>query len=229
MNLKNLFSDSERESINNAITEAESGTSAEILPIVTDASGGYDRGEDLFGLVTATVAVFLIWNLVQGADPTAPWSTPDQPKLHYGLPALLATIVVGFIAGAFVASKVWAIRYMLTPRREMETNLVHGAQRAFQLHRVGGTRGATGVLIYISLFERMVHVIGDNTIREKLQDQDFVDVKDVIVKGFASGKGPEGLADGIRLCGTRLSEHFPIGADDQNELPNELVLFEQGL
>ena len=47
---KPLLSDSERLSVNQAISAAERRTAAEIVPAVARASGRYDRPEDIVGL-----------------------------------------------------------------------------------------------------------------------------------------------------------------------------------
>ena len=61
MNIQTFFSDEEKQQINNAVTEAEKKTSAEIVPVLTDASGGYDRAEDIFGVLLALVALIVLW------------------------------------------------------------------------------------------------------------------------------------------------------------------------
>ena len=229
MNIQSFFTEKERESINEAVTVAEKGTSAEIVPVLTDASGGYDRAEDTFGVLLALVTVSAIWALFQDVDWDAAWSTTDNPILRYNLLYIVITVVITFIIGSAIASKVWFIRHLFTSRGEMNDCMRRGAERAFHVHNLSKTEGATGILIYISLFERMVYVLGDSTISEKLTDEDFGEVKDAIIKGFKEGKRCDGLCDGIKLCGEKLSKHFPIKEDDVNELSNELIIFEQNL
>ena len=43
-----------------AIGEAEQKTAGEIVPVVATASGRYDRGEDLFGLVALCLVAVLV-------------------------------------------------------------------------------------------------------------------------------------------------------------------------
>lgn len=227
--LEDLFSDEERQRIDAAVAEAERGTAAEIVVVVTDTSGAYDRPEDLFGFALALAVLAALWVAFQGVDPAAAWSTSGSPALVLGLPQVLAVLLGAFLVGVVVASRSWAIRHLFTPAREMQDCLERGAERAFFLQGIGRTQGATGVLIYVSLFERMVHVVGDEAVRTKLGAGDFEGVRDAILDGFRSGKPAVGLLEGIRLAGERLAAHFPAAADDQDELPNHLVLFRQGL
>mgnify|MGYP004002922421 CR=1 FL=1 len=64
-----LFTAKEQKQINNAITQAESNSSGEILPVVITASGRYDRAEDLFGLVFAMILISIFWFFFQNVSP----------------------------------------------------------------------------------------------------------------------------------------------------------------
>lgn len=229
MDLNTFFSDEDKQKINAAVTEAEKSTSAEIVPVLTDASGDYDRAEDMFGILLAIISVAVLWVCCQGVDASAPWATPGAPGLTYNLLLVVITIVVAFAVGAIIASKVWFIRHLFAPTAFKRDCVKRGARRAFHEHNLSKTADATGILIYISAFERMVYVLGDETISEKLWDDDFVAVKDAIIDGFKQGQRAEGLCKGIRLCGDKLTEHFPIKEGDVNELPNDLRIYQQDL
>ena len=56
-----IFVDADRERVNQAVREAESATSAEILPVVARSSGRYDRPEDIVGLWFAALAMIIVW------------------------------------------------------------------------------------------------------------------------------------------------------------------------
>ncbi|NOY82540.1 MAG: hypothetical protein GXP31_16200 [Kiritimatiellaeota bacterium] len=228
MNIRDFFSEEEKKQIDTAVGEAERRTSAEIVPVLTGASGDYDRAEDMFGLFLAVAAVCACWVLFQGPK-AGVWETGQDVALRYGLPWIVATILVAFAVGAVTATKAWFIRHLFTPRSVMLAAVRRGAERAFYEHSLSRTTGGTGVLIYVSVFERMVYVLGDSTISEKLTDADFAEVKDAVVAGFASGRRAEGMCNGIRLCGEKLAAHFPIQEGDVNELPNQLRIYEQRL
>ncbi len=227
--IKTFFTEDEKMKINLAVTDAEKKTSAEIVPVLTDSSGGYDRAEDIFGLTLAILSVIVIWVLFQGIDSGAAWSTAENPALKYSLPFIVLTVIGAFIIGAAIAGKVWCARNIFCSRALMKHCVQQGAARAFHIHGLSKTQGATGIVIYISLFERMVHVFGDTAIAEKLSDADFEEVKDAIVSGLRSGKRGEGVCEGIRLCGEKLAAHFPIKEGDVDELSNELIIWEQNL
>lgn len=66
------FDEEERRRINDAIIEAESRTSAEILCVVATDSGRYDRAEDMAGLLGGVLAMSAAWVLFQRVDPAGP-------------------------------------------------------------------------------------------------------------------------------------------------------------
>ena len=111
----------------------------------------------------------------------------------------------------------------------MESCLRERAIQAFQIHRVGRTQGATGVIIFISSFKRMVFVMGDANIRKHFKNEDFVEVKNAIIDGFRINQFGDCLVEGIRLCGQKLRQHYPLKPSDENELSNDLILWKQNL
>ena len=66
-----LFSEEDRQAINEAVTEAESQTSAEIMTVVATDSGRYDRPEDIVGLFAGLASMIVAWGIFQQDDPTA--------------------------------------------------------------------------------------------------------------------------------------------------------------
>ena len=229
MNIDTFFNADEKERIRKAISEAEAHTSAEIVPVLTDSSGRYDRAEDLAGCTLAVLTLTVLWSSFQGVSADGAWQDRSAPELILGLGPIILTLVVGFALGVFLASRSWGLRRLFCRVPEMEACLKERAMQAFQMHRVGNTREATGVLIFISTFERMVYVMGDSESSKHLRNDDFVEVKDAIIRGFKEEKYGEGLAQGIQLCGQKLAPHFPRKEDDQDELSNDLILWKQAL
>jgi len=218
-----LFSRQEHEAIEAAVTEAERETSGEIVPVVATVSGRYDRAEDLFGLLLGLVALAIAWLAFQGSVET-PWSGVHAPSL--GLLASVLIVLAGFIAGAALATRFPVLRLPFIPRAEMREEVERRALEAFQRNRIRTTAGGTGILIYVSLYERMVRVVGDDAIAARLSQSHWEAICDLVVHGMKNGRAAEGLAQAIRKGGELLADHFPIQADDVNELPNELVLLD---
>lgn len=79
-----------------------------------------------------------------------------------------------------------------------------------------------GVLFYLATEDRKFAILGDGGINAVVPDNFWNDVKNRVIDGLASGKPAEGIASGIRLAGEQLSAHFPLEANDINELSNDI-------
>jgi len=222
MDLDTFLTKEQKKKINSAVTKAEKKTQAEIVPVITDCSGRYDRSEDVFGLLLAVASVCGIWMYAQHVQ-VVEWG---QVEYSYGLLPIVATIITGFIIGTSIASRVWAIRYLLTPHSEMKKCVAYGAQRAFHEFKLWKTTNSSGVLIYISLFERMVYVLGDKKVHKKFQQNDFEEIRDAIIQNLQKGQRCEALCEGIELCGEKLKANFPSNrSKKKNQLENHLRIF----
>jgi putative membrane protein len=219
------FSAAEKQMIEAAIGESEHKTAGEIVPVVATASGRYDRAEDLFGLVLAVVVLAGAWGLLQRVDVAQnEWAV--NYTIAFGLVPVLAIVLVVFLLGAVAATFVPALRLPFISRSEMEEEVARSAAAAFQRFRVGATAGATGILIYVSLYEHMVRVCGDDAINAKVTQADWDALCNLAIDGLRAGRGAEGLASAIRRAGELLSRHFPIQPGDRNEIANELRLID---
>ena len=79
-----------------------------------------------------------------------------------------------------------------------------------------------GVLIYLATEDRKFAILGDGGINAVVPDNFWNEVKNRVIDGLTTGKPAEGLASGIRLAGEQLSAHFPLEANDINELSNDI-------
>jgi putative membrane protein len=223
---RELFSIEDLKAIRAVITEAESKTSGEIVPVVATASGRYDRAEDIFGLIVAMLALSLSWIAFQGIRPIeGDWVSGQEFIL--GLGPVLFIIVVGFALGSAGATYFPILRLPFITKKEMREEVERSATEAFHRFRVRKTEAGTGILIYISLFERMVRVQGDDTISSKLVPDDWEEVLNSIIDGLKAENIVGGLSQGILLSGDLLSKHFPIQPDDINEIGDELHIIER--
>lgn len=220
-----FFTLEEKESINRAVAEAEKRTSGEIVPVVAAVSGRYDRAEDIAGLLFGLAALAFFWLLFQRTVPAeGDWALGY--RLTLGLPWLAFIIVVGFIIGVALAGRVAWLRRPLVGEQEMRQEVERAAWQAFSRFRVGRTVAGTGILIYVSLFERMVCVLGDEPIASKLDQTTWNEIRDAIIVGIRERRAADAFCQAVARCGELLGKHFPCTAGDINELGNELRVVE---
>lgn len=98
-----------------------------------------------------------------------------------------------------------------------------GAARRW-FHRLGMDRTAlrNGVLIYLAVHDRAFAIVGDQGIHEKVGEACWNSLRDQLQAAFTQGEFVVGLEGAVRSVGSLLSEHFPPGGGDRNELPNEV-------
>ena len=220
-----LFSETDRKTIAQAIEKAEQNTSGEIVPVVAAASGRYDRAEDVFGLCLALVALTTAWlffqdvRVVDGA-----WTA--GPRLTLGLLHLWVIIIAGFALGLAAATRFPALKLPFVPKKEIDQEVERAAAHAFRQFRLGRTQDGTGILIYVSLLEHRVRVEGGGAIADSTSRQDWEEVCALAVDGLKAGRPTEGLTRAIEAAGRLLARHFPVRPEDRNELKNELCLID---
>jgi len=219
------FSTEEKRRIETAVAEAEARTAAEIVPVVATASGRYDRAEDLFGLVCALLVLGVAWWRLQGVEVVqSEWAVRYEVALGFYPVALL--VIGAFLGGAVAASWVPALRLPFISRREMDDEVERAAAVAFQRFRLRRTVGASGLLVYVSLYEHRVRVLGDDAVAAKLTQAEWDDICRLAVDGLRAGRGAEGLAAAIGRAGQLLADKLPRQPGSRNELVNELQLLD---
>jgi len=218
------FSDEQKARVAKAVAEAESKTSAEILPVVATASGRYDRPEDIVGLWLGAILAVVAWLAFRGTDAAATDWGFSAASLE--LPAIIVALVVGFILGAVIASRVGWLRALFTSRTQMRDEVHARARELFFDSRVHHTAGQTGLLVYVSLFERAAAVIADKAVTEKLGQGALDELCAALTASLAASDATSALCSAVEDAGDRLAPVLPREEGDVNELPDALVLID---
>ena len=219
-----LFDEDQRRRINEAVAAAERRTAAEIVPAIATASGRYDRAEDLVGLWVGLVAMIVVWFVFRAAPPSGDWAAGW--RWTAGVWPLVAAVLIGFVAGAGLASFCPVLRRLFIPRRELAAEVKRMARQVFFDSRLSRTTGRTGLLIFVSLYERRVVVLADEAVSDALGESDLQAIRDDVLGGLRSKQACEGLCAAIARAGELLESRLPIQADDTDELANELVVLD---
>jgi uncharacterized membrane protein len=97
------------------------------------------------------------------------------------------------------------------------------AAEVFSNLRVWDTEENSGVLIYLLLADREVHIVADRGIARRVPQAEWDGVAQAMQKSFQQGDFRRGSLEGIERITTMLATHFPPGADNPNELSNKPV------
>ncbi len=218
-----FFSEEQKALIQAAVSAAEKTTSGEIIPVVATQSNRYDRAEDIFGLFFAMITLVICWLSYERMAPIqVEWGVTQSNQLS--LLPIITIVLIGFFLGTKIATMYPSLGLIFIAKKLMKTEVERCAIEAFHRFKLAETKDATGILIYVSLFEHMVTVLGDSGINEKIEPDNWQDICDIAIQGIKNGDPAEGLVNAIEQCGALLSKHFPIQPDDENELGNELQL-----
>lgn len=106
--------------------------------------------------------------------------------------------------------------------RAKKRNVEERAIEEFFKMGIDKTRDQTGVLIMISLDERMVDVKADEAIDKKVTPGTWDETVNMIVNAVKQGKPADGICNAVMQVGTLLAENFPIKKDDKNELSDDV-------
>ena len=79
-----------------------------------------------------------------------------------------------------------------------------------------------GVLIFLSLNDKKMAIIGGKGIDEVVHEDFWDSTKNKMIEHFKKDEFTEGLVAGITEAGTQLKKHFPYQEDDVNELSDEI-------
>lgn len=213
----------EKKAIEQAVADAEKKTSGEIVPVIATQSGDYLHANYMIGFCFSILVTVAVWfSLPRLSLVFAGWSS--QASLGTQLILLVVIQIISFLFGTWFAKLIPSLKLFFLCKQEMAQNVERKAAEAFYKFGVRHTQGATGVVIYVSLYEHMVRVEGDSSIAEKVDASAWQDICSTIISSIKAGQLSQGMMRGIEKSGDLLAGPFPIQPDDTNELPNKLNL-----
>ncbi|MBK7948344.1 MAG: hypothetical protein IPK00_06285 [Deltaproteobacteria bacterium] len=208
MRPSNLIGPADRERIEAAVRAAEAGTSGEIVVQVVR------RSED-FAVSSWRFAVLLAALVLLAAD----WIAPASSLL------VLFGLQSAAVITAHLACALDPIRRLCLREDELERAAQRGALDAFRLHVARRTEGRTGILIYVSLLEHRVVVLGDEAVDRALgEGESWAAVVDRVLEGIRKGQAAEGIVRAVERCGAMLARPLPREAGDRDEIVQGLIL-----
>lgn len=207
-----LFTETEQARIQAAVREAEARTAGEIVPFVIQRCSSYDvavwKGAAGAAVFVLGIAL-LVMQLYDG------WGLS---WLYASWGAILLALLAGTIGAAAVAFTPPLQRW-LAGQALLEETVHRRAMQAFVEEEVFNTRDRTGILIFVSLFEHHIEVLGDAGINQKVQPEAWVTIVEHLREAIRSGDLADGLVQAIEECGQLLEQRgVELRADDQNEL-----------
>lgn len=219
------LSEADHTIVSNAVRDAELTTSGEIVPVIADRSDGYS---DVV-LWWAAAAAFTAMS-VFAAFPDFFLDKVDLLRGGWNDGWTFGEVIawaVGLGLVKFLA--VWALlswdrlKFVFVPSPVKRQRVHERAVRHFKVGAEGRTHGKTGVLLYLSMQEHRAEIVADDSITDLVPPEVWGEAMADMLAEIRKGCIAEGIAAGVRDVGKVLSEHFPRGEDDENELPDRLI------
>ena len=203
-----FLTEADRNAIRDAVRAAEAQTSAEIVPMIVGASDSYPKAQ-LACAVTVGLVCAVLACLVCGTR---------------NMWAFLAFFGVFALLGFQAAKRLPALmRPFVSPARASHETL-QAAQAAFFSQGLTQTRERNALLVYVSVFERLVFLLPDTGLAGKIDARELDAAATALSAGIRKGRPAEAIAAAVACLAHSLAAAFPPRTDDVNEI-KDLILF----
>jgi putative membrane protein len=185
-----------------AVREVEAQTAVEVVIAVRRRAARYVMTSVLFGAACACAGFLVMW---------------FSPR-EYDVRTMPLDVLLAFLLGAGLVLAVPRLRRLLTPNGRLERNAEAAAKQAFGALGIEKTRGRTGVLVYVSLFERTAVLVPDSGVPEAALTGARAALKRAVAR--------LDLADffgALGQLGPACAAVLPRQPDDENELCDDVV------
>lgn len=201
-----FLTDQEKQTISDAIREAESRTSGEIVTVIARAADDYlyipTLWAGLLALLTPSVLLMM------------------PVKLEF---LVIYTIQVLVFVIAAILFRWTPLKLALIPRAVKHRRASRLASEQFIRQGLHQTQARNGLLLFVAVAERYVEVIADQGINDRVPKDTWSNLVSEFVNRVKQQKIAEGFLVAIEQSGKVLQEQFPVEPVDKNELPNHLV------
>lgn len=211
--MRHSLNDQERLHLDRRTAEAEKRTGAQIVLAVVERCDTYpELPWKAFALAAAVAGL---------SASAANLFRPGWASGTAVLFSVVTTLAAGAVAALFCVFFPKFGRLFLDAHRA-EAEVRQYADSLFLSRGLFATRGRTGILVLVGLFERQVVVIPDTGLREHLDPDALQGIVSQMATALSSGRVAAALEGGLAGIEQVLSGAVPA-APGENELPDEVV------
>jgi putative membrane protein len=217
-----MITETQQRDIMAAVASAEAATDGEIVCVFARQVSHYPEVSLAAGAFAALVLppvalalglhpAALLHEALSASGGLSGWSMADLSA-----DAVLFTLVAGL-------TTIPVLRRWLTPGT-LKRHRVHKAAWAqYVATGLHTTDGVTGVLIFASLDDRVVEIVAEPAIHQKVGDKVWKAAVAAVRSGMKARDPVKGFVSAIALCGAALAEHFPATGPRTNAVSDRLV------
>ncbi len=211
--VKGFLKEAGIEQIDACVAEAERTTRGEIVVLVAPDSHHYP----VAGLLGAALfSIPLAVGLTRIVGPHL-WAGPHDLWFFLGFFFPL------FFLCRFLIGRFARLKRVFVSKKEMDQEVKEAAEAHFFSKGLYRTREETGVLIYLSVFESRVRVLGDRGVNAVVASGFWQEIADQIVSEIRAGRPADAVCRAVGRIHAVLEEKLPAAPVDTNELPNLIV------
>lgn len=203
--MKKFFLDETKKRFKETIQHVEAGSSAELVIAVRDRSATYRDVDWLAGAVFAFLVLVLVI-----------FHPAELNENFFPIHVLLA-----FVVGAFGVAQTWPLKRALVSRARRDKAVREAARDYFLEARIDRTQDRTGILAFISGFERKVEFVVDAGIDSEGLRTTLAQLSPRLDATLAAGDA-EGFARELQTLAPLLASTHPRKEGDINELPDDV-------
>lgn len=200
------LNDKQKQEISKEIENLELESSAELVAVVTKRSESYRY---ISALLIISFLAFLSIILVI--------FTQISSLL------LLEIQVFLFIVFYFLFEKFDNIIMLILPKSYKYNIAKEYANKQFSNLGLNRTKTNQALMFFVSLDEKYVEIIADDTISSKISNDYFQEIIDTFIIDVKNSQLSNGYLKAIQSCSERLIQEFPIQDNDENELSNDVI------
>lgn len=205
MSERDFFSEEAKRETVASVRAVEAQTSAEIVVAVRKRSGRY--GVLAYHVGLGLAAVVTLYLLVVPAE--------------YSVEMIAFEALLAFAIGSALAANFDTVLRLVSRPSTLETNVSTASRAAFYDLGISRTSGRSGILVYVSLFERRCTLVPDIGIVPGALEPGWASAKADLEKAVVHRDLPS-FYRALTALGPVLGRVLPRSEDDVNELPDEV-------
>lgn len=199
-----FFTDAAKAQAAETVQAIESRTAAEVVITVHATSGHYRHTDYLVGFLLSLAALVAMLFLPQ----------------EFSLELFVPGVVLSFLTGVLLMSLLPGLRRRFTRRALLEQNVRTAARAAFVELGISRTRGRTGILVFVSTFERRVEVVTDIGVDFAVLGAEWTQALAALSAAVTGSRAPAPFFQALLGLTPLLERLLPRSEDDVNELPD---------
>ncbi len=202
-----FFTTEEKNRIRLLTKHVESKTTGEVVVALVDQSSQYREADVIGGIISGSV-ISLILSIT---------------FFHASLWSFITLALVFFFPACLLVKKTPALKASFVSTKRKNVAVKERALGTFYEKGVYRTKDGTGILFFLSLFEKKVWILADKGIHEKIHQTTLNKYASVVSHGIKEGGACEVLCEAIAGIGYLLAEHYPADGGGSDELPDDLI------